>query len=272
MTSPGFYKDNLPVQAESEPVFHLIDFSDAPCVCDDETTVTGTVSVFGTVRYVSVGIQQRHAGVCDLMPLAWTLCDVAVREALDRARAAGKRVGCGPRCSACCRYLVPLSLPEAIILYDEVQSRPPEQRRALWDSSLSVARRLLENGTGGVPDGGAALEDLSAWYHDKQVACPFLEADLCGVYDRRPLACREYLTTTPSHCCDPENGRPVERLKLPFSVLESLGRLVARLEGGAVEAIMLPLVLPWVHENRDRFNQKWPAGEMVQAFLQSLAS
>ncbi len=39
------------------------------------------------------------------------------------------------------------------------------------------------------------------------IACPFLEAESCGIYEERPMICREHLVTTPAACCsDPQSG------------------------------------------------------------------
>ena len=49
--------------------------------------------------------------------------------------------------------------------------------------------------------------------------------------------------------CNVEGTDDPDVMKMPVSVLECLGRLAAKLEQSDVEAIMLPLALPWAQEN-----------------------
>ena len=57
-------------------------------------------------------------------------------------------------------------------------------------------------------------------------------------------------------------------MKMPVSVLECLGWLAAELEQSDVEAIMLPLALPWAEENIERSNRTWSAVAMVERFIE----
>jgi len=57
---------------------------------------------------------------------------------------------------------------------------------------------------------------------------------------------------------------------LPYSLVEAVGEVAAQLEGTPVEAIMLPLILPWIQENRERAQRKWSAQKMAQCLLNVL--
>ncbi len=258
--------------ANSLSVFHLMDSAESPSGVHAEMTVSGTVSAFGIQKQISIEILGHFAGLSDLVPLARALGDVMVSEAIDHSMMHGQSVSCDKKCAACCSYLVPLSIPEVICLYDEIQSLPSEQGREFWGNSVSVARHLLDNDSGQAVGGESTLDAVGQWYSDKQVACPFLKNDLCAIYDHRPLACREHLVTTPALWCRPGVTKPVEQPELPYSVLESLGTVAAQLEGTPVEAIMLPLVLPWIQENRARIQRKWLARTMAQCFINALGA
>ncbi len=270
MTGNTACMQNVQAKTKRPTVFRLMNSVGTSSIYTNEMTATGTISAFGVEKNISIQILQRSARLSDLIPLAWALCDAMVLEAKDHSRVGGKRTCCQKECSACCSYLVPLSIPEVIHLYDEIQSLPSEQSGEFWGCSLSVARHLLENGSSGVPDSESTLDDVGKWYSDKQATCPFLKNDLCAIYDQRPMACREYWVTTPALQCRPETVGSVETLELPYSVLESLGEVAAQLEGTPVEAVMLPLVLPWIRENRERASRKWSALKMAQCFLYAL--
>ena len=263
---------NVQTHTKNPTVFRLIDSAGALLAPDNEMTVMGTVSMFGVEKHISIQILEQFARLSDLVPLARALCDDMVREVIDHSRMQGKKPVCGKKCSACCSYLVPLCIPEAVLLYEEIQSMPSEQSAEYWDNSLSVARELLEDGSSGAPDPESSLPEVAKWYSDKQVSCPFLKNDLCAIYDKRPLACREYMVTTPPFGCRPGNMDPVEKIELPYSLVESLGEVAAQLEGTPVEAIMLPLILPWIHENRERIQRQWSAPKMAQCLLDVLGA
>jgi Fe-S-cluster containining protein len=252
-------------------VFQLVESTEMPSVIDSEKIVVGPVSLFGVQKHVSILCSDPFARLSELVPLARSVCDYAVYEARNRATTQGKTVPCCNKCSSCCSYLVPLSIPEVIHLYEEIQSLSSEQGQEFWRNSLSVAGQLLDNETADVPNEASTLDQVGQWYASKQASCPLLEDDLCALYDQRPLACREYLVATPSSWCRPESVGCVEKIELPFSVLESLGRVAAQLEGTPVEAVMLPLILPWIQENDERIHRKWSSKEMAQCFLNSLA-
>ena len=258
--------------ANSDSVFQLIDSTEPPSGPGSDMIATGTISLFGVQKHLSIQILDHLAGLSDLIPLAWALSDVIMSETINHARTLGKRTSCQQKCSACCGYLVPLAIPEVIRLFDEIQALPAQRSREMWGNSLSVAGRLLNNDACEVPNGETTLENLGVWYSDKQVTCPFLENDLCTIYDQRPLACREYLVTTSPQCCRTDSEAVVEKLELPLSILECLGEVAADLEGTAVEGIMLPLILPWVLKNRERTQRRWSAQTMAQRFLDVLSA
>ena len=84
------------------------------------------------------------ARLSDIVPLARQLADELSEIALRHARSAGKVVPCQRGCAACCRYLVPLSPPEAFRLLEEVRALPPAPRRGLLDCFAAAAERALE--------------------------------------------------------------------------------------------------------------------------------
>ena len=272
MTDNCFHRDYVHTNTRNATVFQLLNSTEPLSACDEEMTVSSTVSVLGNSRPLSVKIHEPYARLSDLVPLARAVSDLMVQETIDHSGRLGKTVVCTKKCSTCCRYLVPVSIPEAICIYDEIQSLPPDASQEFWDDSLAAARQLLEEGSCSRPHDGATLKDVGQWYSDKEVTCPFLKNDLCAIYALRPLACREHLVTTPASHCRPETVESAEKPDLGCSVLEALGQVVADLEGGGVEAIMLPLILPWIQENGERIHREWPAREMAQGLLNALGA
>jgi hypothetical protein len=55
---------------------------------------------------------------------------------------------------------------------------------------------------------------------------------------------------------------------LPVQLPNVLGQLASELEGTGVEAIILPLVPVWCHDNPERAGRSWPAEMMVKRFVE----
>jgi len=215
----------------------------------------------------------------DLVPAARVICSKLVELTRAQAEANGLVVPCGKKCTACCKYLVPLSVPEAFRLYRELQTFSPQRRRRLMKSFAKASRRILESSRPLLPNRlGSTRQDLanltagsiSSWYAQLDIACPLLDGGLCVVYQTRPLACREHLVVsrTASRC--DEAATDAQKLSPPISVLQALGRFAARLEGTPTQAVMLPLAVAWSCDQADRMARTWPAGEAINVFIDTL--
>jgi hypothetical protein len=75
------------------------------------------------------------------------------------------------------------------------------------------------------------------------------------------------MVTGPAILCDAKGTDESHIVQMPVSVLECLGELTAELEQSNIEAVMLPLALPWALENLERSRRTWPAVFMVERFI-----
>ncbi len=72
------------------------------------------------------------------------------------------------------------------------------------------------------------------------VACPFLGQESCSIYAERPLACREYLVTSPAaHCAQPTPDS-IDCLPIAVRVSRALWKLEA--DQGKAELSWVPLI------------------------------
>jgi len=251
-------------------VFQLRESTKSAFENNSKKWVEGTISLYGIQKSVSIQLTNPFSRLSDLVPLARALCGNMMSETVERCRMMGTKISCGKGCSACCSYQVPLSIPEVIHLYEDIESLPVDQSSKFWRNSLAAARNLLKDSSVEPLNGCASDGHVGESYPSKQVSCPLLENDLCAIYAQRPLACREYLVKTPAHWCSPEHVQHVDEVRLPLSVLESLAKAAAELEGAPVEATMLPFILPWIEKNSERIDRKWPSHKMAQCFLDAL--
>jgi len=215
------------------------------------------------------------AGLGDLVPLARTLATRIGTDAVRRAGSAGETVPCRRGCAACCRYLVPLSVPEALCMGREIGSLSGSCEASTAQALTVAAGRILE----GWPEspfsqsapGAYDIESIGRWYTALDLDCPFLREGLCTIYEKRPIACREHAVLGTAAHCDGFNPGCGNRLEMPVKVLDALAQLDAEMEQTEVQAIIMPLAPFWYAENRHRELRTWPGPELVARFLDCLA-
>lgn len=226
-----------------------------------------------------INVADRRARLSDITPLARALSAKLTLAVSDRLGAGGKSVPCCKGCPACCRYLVPLSVPEVFRLRQEVLAMPAEQGKSVLHSCLETAKKILDERPKDSDINELAqtksqiqIRRLGRWYAGLKLPCPFLSNSLCISYEQRPIACREHMVTGSAIFCDTEGTDESHIVQMPVSVLECLGELAAELEQSNIKAVMLPLALPWAQENLKRSRRTWPAVTMVEYFIEILKS
>ncbi|MHC4336758.1 MAG: YkgJ family cysteine cluster protein [Planctomycetota bacterium] len=236
------------------------------------------LDILGEVVDIRISAAQRQATLADIVPLARILSTKFVSAVVDKLRKEQKSVACCKGCSACCRHcLVPLSVPEVFRMMQEVLDMPADQSKAILQSCLDAAKTILDGKLESFDLNSSTTNDptdvsqLGSWYAGLKLPCPFLSGGLCTIYEQRPTACREHLVTDSALLCETKPTDEPNVVMMPVSVVEALGQLASELEGtGVVEAIILPLALPWAQENLQRHQRTWPAIMMVERFVDIL--
>jgi hypothetical protein len=99
------------------------------------------------------------------------------------------------------------------------------------------------------------LDELVLQYFYEGIACPFLEDESCSIHESRPLACREYLVTSPAENCSAPTAETVRMVDLaikPSHALKNIS-MTGRLSGFR----FLPLVMAL--EVAERFPEDFTA-------------
>ncbi len=152
----------------------------------------------------------------------------------------GATISCRKGCGACCRQPVPVSVAEARALAALVDAMP-EPRRSAVRARFAAARAALEAKGVLAKFAAAADPDLDAAggeYFRAGLACPFLEEESCSIHLDRPVACREYLVTSPAaNCADPRR-EAITPVPLPAHVGRAL-RTLDRQHGAPGQGWML---------------------------------
>lgn len=119
-----------------------------------------------------------------------TALDDCVDKWLQERSAEGKRIFCAPGCSNCCTLFVQTTLPEALLVAEELDA---PQLLKLKEYVLRQQKSL------------SAEHDFLTILRKQRYEvgpCPFLDdAGRCSIYALRPLACRALLSTKPADWC-----------------------------------------------------------------------
>lgn len=179
-----------------------------------------------------------------LLPVFQGLTDLVVAVGVQHAERAGKTVSCQAGCGACCRQLVPIAAPEVRMLTALVRAMPDVRRAQVMERFRQAcatlqAAGLLETLRYPGTKSGQELRPLGEAYFRLAIPCPFLEEESCSIHADRPLACREYLVTSPAQNCKNPGPETIEMVSIPGYVAAR----VRRLENSASAADWVPLIL-----------------------------
>jgi Fe-S-cluster containining protein len=211
----------------------------------------------GDVR-AQIDVPAGFVPVTAIVPLLHRLSEEAMRLEERRAADARRAVSCRRGCAACCRLLVPVSAPEAFALREMIDALPSDQQARI-KTRVDEARHTLSEA--GVLD---ALEDvaeserqltdgdldaINRAYYALRLPCPFLEDEVCSIYESRPAACRELLVTSPADLCRDIERNPVAALPVPLRMSTILSQAWAEVQGEPARLIALPLALAWAERH-----------------------
>jgi Fe-S-cluster containining protein len=210
------------------------------------------------------------------LPFLQALASQLSAKAQETAAAEGQPVSCTKGCGACCRQPVGITLVEARALARLVAHAPePRQgeiRRRFADgvARLRASGVLASDHADPAPEFPLAVtsqQRLGAAWFALQIACPFLEDEACGVYEDRPLVCREHLVTSPASACARLFRDPVDRIELPVRLADALMRTAAKLAGVEARTIPLMFALSLTPEAHDALAQPHDPRQMLETLL-----
>jgi Fe-S-cluster containining protein len=239
------------------------------------TTVEVDFAVAGERVHGQIPVPTGPTAPDELLPVFRAVAEMIVELGVAAASARGETVSCRAGCGACCRQLVPISPVEARVL-TELIDRLPEARRAVVDERFrDAAERLAAAGLleklehpERFPD--RDLHELGLDYFRQGIACPFLEEESCSIYDERPIACREYLVTSPAAHCARPTAETVRIVPLAGKASTALSRLEE--DPGTRFVPWVPLILAptWVAQHPELPALR-PGPELLRDFFTRLA-
>jgi len=204
-----------------------------------------------------------------MLPVFQKMTNSFVEMSAVSAGARGETVSCRAGCDACCRHPVPISELEIYYLAELVNEMPEPRRSQVrerfqaaadhfrkmgwYDRMNEVANLTLTESERTVTD---EINKAAVDYFREQVPCPFLDIETasCSIHESRPLACREYLVTSPAaNCSDPaaDNIKKVELFIKPSKTLRWVGST-----GTFTGFLVLVRALELAEANPEKFEEK----------------
>ncbi len=209
-----------------------------------------------------------------MLPALRVLDDAFAAAAVRRS---GQPITCAKGCSACCRIqAVPVTPVEAYALLVLVERLPEHRRTAVLSRFASRAAQLHMAGLAeGFLEGRrpASEEDAKAQarqYLDLRLACPFLEHDICSIYEARPFACREYFVTTPKEMCADPLVNPVKTVLAILDAGEANLATTASFLGKSSYTIPLTLALIYATAHRKELERTYDGNQVFTRAIDDL--
>lgn len=243
----------------------------------ESVPLTVRFRVLGEAHEVTAPVPRRPLRPDELLPLLQSIDNLVVDRAVAHSEAAGKSISCCRGCSACCRAQpVPVTPAEAYALWRLVEDFPESRRGEIKARFADRAARLQAEGLAAIyldrdpnitPE---AARDVARHYFSLGLVCPFLEDDACGIYDHRPLVCRQYLVTSPAELCRDPLSNPVEVLPMPIAAAGALLAASSECIGRDQFTIPLTLALEYADQHRDELEQTFEPDELLSRCIAAL--
>ncbi len=251
--------------------------SDDPQNHPESVTVSVTLSGPDWQLQTKMSVPKGPTQLSQLLPLVQSFADAVVDSAVKAIEEQGQKISCKKGCGACCRQLVPIAPAEARHIRDLVNELP-EPRRTEIRARFAEARRRLEE--------AGLLEKLlhaDQWadgegqsfglkYFQQGIPCPFLEEESCSIYADRPIACREYLVTSPAENCARPTAEVVQCVKLPLKMWTAVARFdKVPLSARFIHWVPLVLAPEWAEAHPDEPPPR-PGLELLQELFDHLTT
>lgn len=221
-----------------------------------------------------------HAPVLDakttaveLIPAFQAFTNQVVEHSIKLTEREGKTISCKAGCGACCKQPVPVTLLEVEHI-DRVVKKMPAQKQQ--DVRAVFAHHLKAVEDAGLLEKLKSISDLepeqrhqlAADYFKLGLECPFLENQSCGIYEDRPLECREFLVTSDPGYCAELDAKGIEHIDQQMHMASALRKLSIDSQNTDGRGwVLMIFALELAKSGRLRFRKK-ASKEWVKTYIQ----
>ena len=227
----------------------------------------------------AVGVPTSFVPITAILPLMRSLGEEAQVLEQRRLLQDGERVSCEKGCAACCRMLVPISVPEAFALTNTIDRLDQNERNRLLSKLDQAQQQLARAGMlkqlssladSSEPLSDEAIEPLNRAYYALRMPCPFLDNETCSIYADRPAACRELAVTSPATECQDMTTQTVQPVPVAVRLSTALSLLWADLTGTAPRLIPLPLAVDLARRHKEEQTNQWTGTELFEKAMDKI--
>ena len=218
-----------------------------------------TLSVAGIPLRLKLTVPSNPVKPQVMLPLFRQMANAFTDMGTDLIEKEHKHVSCKKGCGACCRQPVPLAELEVYHIAAMVDSLPEPRRTEIRTRFKNAVTHFQNMGWFArleECEEEDALKDVVFTYFLQGVPCPFLEDEACSIHDDRPIACREYLVTSPKENCSSKDRATVNQVPLPINASDGV-RHVGRTDKLS-NRNFVPFIraLEWAELFPENFNKK----------------
>ena len=235
----------------------------------DVRVVSFSHDLLGQQETFHFGVRDQAMALAEVVPVVRSVCERVMSRVTQELDKRELGMPCAAGCAVCCRFLIFLSIPEAFRLVQDVMALPEHQRGRIIKKTTDLFRRFQHQLSQPVPPdkhNESQEARLFRCYKESVPDCPFLEEEVCALYDCRPMVCRERIVSGPIQC--PPTGKQPPAVLVPISMAETFAHLTMALENSQHEVVVLPSVFEWVQANQERGKRMWPAHQVVTSLIQ----
>jgi Fe-S-cluster containining protein len=237
----------------------------------DEDWVTGNIklSLGGVPLELQLTVPAKPTKPQRMLPIFRQMTDSFVGLSEQAVASSGGQVSCQKGCAACCRQAIPLAEIEAYQIAETIESLPEPRRTEIKNRFAAAFHHFLEIGWFERLDNCINLspperEQIILEYFNEFVACPFLEDESCLIHEARPLACREYLVTSPAENCRQLSAEKIRMVEHAVKTSDAVRKTTnSRNLNQSVNFVPLVLALEWTKRCADEFpentGEQWMA-------------
>jgi Fe-S-cluster containining protein len=232
------------------------------------------LSVGGEPFEINFTVPAKPVRLGRMLPVFQRLSDTFNDAGIAGLQKEGKSISCKAGCGACCRQLVPVSEAEAFDLRRVVDGLPEPRRteiRKRFAGGLEKLKnvRFFERLADAAENDRDHYSGMLREYFTYSIACPFLENESCSIHHDRPVACREYLVTSPAENCNSAEGEGIENIHYLFKVKDTVITIARNKRPPELPYVPMVQLLEWT-EKRSDASPKRTGGEWMRLFLGEL--
>ena len=241
-----------------------------------DETVSGSarLNINGAPLDLDFTIPAKPVNLRRMLPVFQNFSNKFIDIGIENIEVEGRQISCRAGCGACCRQLVPVAEMEAFDLQKQVEEMPEPRRTEIRRRFREAMEKLnaidfftrLETAA---ETSEKEYENVINDYFRMQIACPFLENESCSIHETRPIACREYLVTSPPEFCSDADGKGVENVEFFLKVKNAVISMSREKRSKGLAFVPLINSLEWEEKNSDNSSEK-DGKEWLEIFFREL--